>query len=659
MSSIKVLIITVSDSASSHKTQDHSGPEIQNILQQHGYHDISMTILPDDEAQIREIVKGKSEEGMVDWIITTGGTGFGVRDRTPEAISPLIERHASGIVHLLLSTSLRHTPLAALSRPVVGTIKNTLVVTLPGSVKAVRENMEALLLNGVIEHALDLIKGGTGKEVHAAMGTGHSHVSSSSSHHGHHHRHHHGYHHQDHDHGHKAPQSRTMLSHDPSAPAPGRHRVSPYPQISFEAAMEMILTEIQPLGPIKLPVTPALAGHVLAENVYAPQNIPSTQTTNVDGYAFRSSDPPGVYDVLTPKTHPLTEIVPEGSIFRINTGGPLPAGTDTVIMVEDTELVSTIKDANGNDVEEKQVKTLVQVPKEENIRLPGSDVRAGDLALQKDEVITSLGGEIGTLAFVGRKEVMVQRKPVVAILSTGNEIVDLQSPQPLPSEGWGGIYDTNRPSLQATLEGMGYTVIDLGIVADDVDAHVQAIREGLKEADLLLTTGGTSMGSSDLLKPVIEGKFKGTVHFGRVSMKPGKPTTFASIPVSEGEAQRKFLFALPGNPASALVTFHIFVVPALRKLGGWPDERCQLPRVKVQIQMPMRVDPRLEFHRVIVKATLNGLHAFSTGGQRSSRVASLSGANGLVQLPMFRKGGSSELGAGSWVDAVIIGEIQM
>jgi len=278
--------------------------------------------------------------------------------------------------------------------------------------------------------------------------------------------------------------------------------------------------------------------------------------------------------------------------------------------------------------------------------------------LQKDDVITSLGGEIGTLAFVGRKEVKVRRKPVVALLSTGNEILDLQSPNPFPSDGWGGIYDTNRPSLQATLEGMGYAVIDLGIVPDDVDAHVQAIAKGLQEADLLLTTGGTSMGSSDLLKPVIERRFEGTIHFGRVSMKPGKPTTFASIPVPNKEGERKFLFALPGNPAAALVTFHIIVVPALRKLGGWLLERCQLPRVKVQIENPMRLDPRVEFHRVIVKATQDGLKAYSTGGQRSSRVASLSGANALVQLPILQEGGPSQLQAGEWVDTVIIGEIQ-
>jgi len=115
-----------------------------------------------------------------------------------------------------------------------------------------------------------------------------------------------------------------------------------------------------------------------------------------------------------------------------------------------------------------------------------------------------------------------------------------------------------------------------------VDAHVRAISQGLDTADILLTTGGTSMGASDLLKPVIERKFNGTVHFGRVAMKPGKPTTFASIPTKTG---RKFMFALPGNPASALVTFHIFVVPALRRLGAWPENRCQLPRVRVQVNL--------------------------------------------------------------------------
>jgi len=326
-------------------------------------------------------------------------------------------------------------------------------------------------------------------------------------------------------------------------------------------------------------------------------------------------------------------------------------------MVEDTRLISTMKDPDSStDGEEDEVEILTQVPVGENVRAPGSDVRQGDLVLSKGERIRSSGGEIGTLAFVGRKEVEVYRKPVVAILSTGNELVDLQSSHIHPSIGdWGGIFDTNRPSLQALLEGDGYKVVDLGIVLDDIDSHVSAIQRGLETSDILLTTGGTSMGPTDLLKPVIERQFNGTIHFGRVTVKPGKPTTFATIPF---KGIQKPVFALPGNPASALVTFNIFVIPALRMLGGWPKQQCQLPRVQVEIQNSMNLDPRTEFHRVVIRAGPDGLKAFSTGGQRSSRVASLSGANGLVILPAKTSNSPPRLEVGTKVDAVIIGELQ-
>jgi gephyrin len=270
-------------------------------------------------------------------------------------------------------------------------------------------------------------------------------------------------------------------------------------------------------------------------------------------------------------------------------------------MVEDTKLVSTFE-ANEGDLEgeEKEVETLAQVPPAENVRAPGSDVHKGDLVLAKGERILGNGGEIGTLAFVGRKEVSVHRKPVVGVLSTGNEIVDLHDQASVQWGEWGGIFDTNRPSIQAALEMMGYSVIDLGIVADtwvvlailatsqadlynSVEAHVAAIKEGIEKADILITTGGTSMGPTDLLKPVIERHFNGTIHFGRVTIKPGKPTTFATIPAAGGVA--KPMFALPGNPASALVTFHIFVVPALRKLAGWPSEMLQLPRITAEVRI--------------------------------------------------------------------------
>jgi len=175
------------------------------------------------------------------------------------------------------------------------------------------------------------------------------------------------------------------------------------------------------------------------------------------------------------------------------------------------------------------------------------------------------------------------------------------------------------------------------------------------------------MGPTDLLKPLIERHLDGVVHFGRVSVKPGKPTTFASVPVHEQDGiVSKPIFALPGNPASALVTFHLFVIPALRIMGGWPEKMCQLPRVMVQIQNSMPLDPRTEFHRVILRSSLEAtqgkpdmtLTASSTGGQRSSRAVSLCEANGLVILPPS-DGGKKRMEAGEIVEAMVIGEIEM
>ncbi|KAJ7603652.1 MoaB/Mog domain-containing protein [Roridomyces roridus] len=358
MSTIRVAVLTVSDTASTSSSADKSGPTIRDILENNSFSCNDHQIVADDVSSIQDAVKRWCDRGDVDWVITTGGTGFGVRDQTPEAISPLLEREAPGLVHLMMSSSLKHTPLAALSRPVAGTVKNTLVVTLPGSVKAVKENLEALLAGGVVNHAIELIRGGTGKQVHAELA-------------GHHHHHHH-------HHDHAAPQPRT-LSHDPSAAASARHRVSPYPLLSLENALSLVEEKVAVLGTEKRLVAQALRGHALAEDVLAPQNVPSTSTTSVDGYALRSTDPPGVYKVLTSNTHKISTPLPADCIYRINTGGPLPAGTDTVIMVEDTRLVSTFKTEEGLDGEEKEVECLVQVPASENVRAPGSDLSKGDL----------------------------------------------------------------------------------------------------------------------------------------------------------------------------------------------------------------------------------------------------------------------------------------
>jgi len=278
--------------------------------------------------------------------------------------------------------------------------------------------------------------------------------------------------------------------------------------------------------------------------------------------------------------------------------------------------------------------------------------------MRTGQYITAAAGEIGTLAFVGRKQILVYRKPVVAILSTGNEISDLhaESAGSDSPEAWGRIWDTNRPALRAALEGLGFEVEDLGIAKDVVSAHVQCLRDGLERADVIVTTGGTSMAATDLLKPVIERNLGGTIHFGRVMVKPGKPTTFATVPVENGPP--KMIFALPGNPASALVCFYLFVVPALRRLGGLSLERCTLPRVQVELGDSMRLDARPEYHRVHIRRGATGLIAFSTGGQRSSRMTSMCGANGLVALPPLVRGGKTTMEAGELAEAVVIGEIE-
>ncbi|KAL5637109.1 hypothetical protein ACGC1H_000925 [Rhizoctonia solani] len=663
MAIYKVAILTASDTASKDVQQDRSGPVIREILSDHSstcqFSIDAPVIVPDNIGLIQSTVKGWSIGGLYDWIITTGGTGFGPRDLTPEAISPLIERPAPGLVHLIMSESLKHTPLAALSRPVAGSIRNTLVTTLPGSPKAVRENLSALLQGGVISHALDLLTGGKESgQVHAKLGVPDRTTGASQSPAATHSHHHHYHHHEHHKHGHQIPTPRT-LSHDPNLPVSQRNRVSPYRLVSMEEATRLILDMSKPLEPVTLDVNSRLAGHVLSEDVTAPHELPATPTTNVDGYAVQVPYKKGTFKVLTPATLKIGSEVPSDSVYRINTGAPLPPGTNAVIMVEDTQVASQFSAEEGEEGEEKTVELLAEVDIGENVRKAGSDVRAGDKVLAAGDVISGLGGEIGALAFVGRRQVNAYRKPVVALLSTGNELVDLQqqSSQTAGSERWSGVIDTNRPSLTAVLEGLGYGVIDIGIAHDNIEAHVSALSDGISRADVLVTTGGTSMGASDLLKPLLERNLNGTIHFGRVAMKPGKPTTFASVPPPNG-GREKLVFGLPGNPASALVTFYLFVLPALRRLGGWTLEAAELPRVPVELTESLPLDPRPEFHRVHVRITSSGLKAFSTGGQRSSRVASLAGANGLVALPALVEGSPKVLEKGQIANVVLIGELQ-
>ncbi|PWN45230.1 hypothetical protein IE81DRAFT_364252 [Ceraceosorus guamensis] len=701
----KAYILTVSDTLAQAKsasdpiqTTNTSGLTLRESLQQHSSKQFSVeeeAVVADDVADIQHTIK-RWIAGRADLILTTGGTGFGTRDVTPEAIAPLVSKPTPGLTHLLLSHSLQKTPMAVLSRPVTGIALHAplpqstpetqqtgaIIVTLPGSTRAVGECMDALLGDSVLQHALELVSGGSGSRQHASMqgpgggrdGAKASHTSLSGTetdtgsaragsglqgqhHHPHHHHHHH--HHGDH----VAPKPRTeqseespsYVTRDPGGPA-SRHRKSPYPIVSLDAALNLIAEHTpSPRQTHEASIDRNLIGAIVARDVTARTDLPLRPTTNVDGYAISAHHtPPGSCRVSSSNAR-----FEAGSVQRINTGQGLPSGADAVVMVEDTELLES-----SDDGEERYIKVLAQVDAGENVRKAGSDVKQGSVILRAGQRLSELGGELGTLAFLGYPKVTIHTKPKVAILSTGNELADIAASQ--QTDAWGfRIWDANRPGLRAAIESAGYEVVDLGIVNDDRRATIDALRRGLEEAEVVLTTGGTSMGESDLLKPIIERDLGGKIHFGRVAMKPGKPTTFATIPC---ESSDRVVFALPGNPASALVCFYVFVLPSLRKLCGHhasiaPSDQGRswsVPRVKVRLENAMKLDPRPEFHRAVVYPDANGrLVARSTGSQRSSGMHSMATANALVCVPALdgSPGSPTQLQAGSEALAMLIGSI--
>jgi gephyrin len=445
------------------------------------------------------------------------------------------------------------------------------------------------------------------------------------------------------------------MSNDPALGPSRRHRESPYPMLSVDDALAKIKehTPAPELETVK--VDASLVGSVFAEDVKAKENVPAFRASIVDGYAVvvpEDGNMKGVFPVVSVSHAAPGEAEPleNGQIARITTGAPLPPGATSVIMVEDTVLKTKTEDGQ----EEKEIEILADgVQQGENIREVGSDIKEGTTILQKGEQISAVGGEIGLLAAVGVAEVKVYRRPIVGVLSTGDEIVEHSRPGQLRL---GEVRDTNRPTLCCAAEEWGFEVVDLGIASDKPGSLEETLRDAMRRVDVVVTTGGVSMGELDLLKPTIERSLGGTIHFGRVSMKPGKPTTFATVPAKTngGERVSKVIFSLPGNPASALVTFHLFVLPSLHQMSGVSPPG--LTKVPVTLAHDFSLDKlRPEYHRAIVAVGNDGiLSASSTGGQRSSKVGSLRGANALLCLPK----GSEALRKGVKVDALLMGNVR-
>lgn len=368
-------------------------------------------------------------------------------------------------------------------------------------------------------------------------------------------------------------------------------------------------------------------GRVLSEDVVAAENFPPFPASTMDGYAIIADDPSPWREVVGHQTAGYVEALELhlGTAAWITTGAPVPAGADAVVPVEATEL------SDGHVVIVDHA-----IGMGDNIRPIGVDIATGTVVLKSG---IRLGpAEIGLLAGLGIDPVRVTRRPRVSILSTGNELVE-----PEASPGPGQIRDSNRFSLIAAATEAGAEVVWAGHGPDEASALRRTLTERLRDSDVVLTSGGVSMGDLDLVKPLLSEL--ADVHFRRLFMKPGKPFNFAT----RGET---LIFSLPGNPVSAIVGFEVLVRPAIQTMLG--ARTIDRPRTRVRLRHPVRSADRIEYQRGVVSVTQNGsLEAETTGPQASSRLASLVGANALLIVPPE----AGVIPAGTEIEALLIGPL--
>jgi molybdopterin molybdotransferase len=402
--------------------------------------------------------------------------------------------------------------------------------------------------------------------------------------------------------------------------------------ISVEEALEKVLSYVVVLEPERKPILDCL-GQVLAEDVYSTIDIPPLDNSAMDGYALRAKDTRGASE-SSPRYLVVVGEVAAGSIsaqevkpgtaIRIMTGAPLPEGADAVVRFEDTDEVN--RKLSGGDL--SHIGILCQAKKGLDVRGRGEDIARGDLILKKGKVLRPQ--EIGVLASLGRSTALVIRRPIVAILATGDELIGVD--QPLAP---GKIHASNNYTIAAEVSRYGGIPKILGIGRDSVQSLTKKIYEGL-DADMLITSGGVSKGDYDIVKNVLAEH--GEVGFWTVCMKPGKPLAFGVIRKTEGGKEKKVPhLGLPGNPVSSMVTFEQFARPAILKMMG--KKILAKPAIRAIIEDDVvDTDGRRLFVRVSVTRRGGQYYASVTGPQGSGILTSMAKANGLAVIPENSKG---------------------
>jgi len=380
--------------------------------------------------------------------------------------------------------------------------------------------------------------------------------------------------------------------------------------IALDEALASLLAQMTPLPGTEALPTAEARGRVLAADLVSPVDVPPADNSAMDGYALRHADLAALL--------PVTQRVPAGSVpaplppgeaARIFTGAQVPPGANTVVMQEHAELV------------DGQLRVTQPAREGQHVRRRGEDVRAGAVVLPAGTRLDAVS--LGLAATAGAAQLTVARRPRVALFSTGDELV--MPGEPLPP---GAIYNSNRFTLRALLEGLGCEVIDLGIVPDKLDATRAALRDAAARADLILTSGGVSVGEEDHLRPAVQAE--GRLDLWALAIKPGKPFAYGRV----GDAH---FIGLPGNPVSSLVTFLVLVRPALLKLQGATRLAPRGYRIPAGFDWP-KPDKRREFLRVRLDED-SGLALF--GNQSSGVLTSAFWADGLLDNPAgqaFAKG---------------------